>query len=104
MHEVSQNVDISLNVDALFNKFDKLLALNTLPTNFPNMQDVNDELIEETLPLMCSKDYTSIEKENLICTENVNSNLACIALPENSSWIGDGLMFYICYDSCMTYT
>ncbi|KAI5678354.1 hypothetical protein M9H77_09304 [Catharanthus roseus] len=30
---------------------------------------VNDELIEETLPLMCSKDYTFIEKENLICTE-----------------------------------
>ncbi|KAI5662303.1 hypothetical protein M9H77_21626 [Catharanthus roseus] len=27
--------------------------------------DVNDELIEETLPLMCSKDYTFIEKENL---------------------------------------
>ncbi|KAI5654544.1 hypothetical protein M9H77_31731 [Catharanthus roseus] len=28
--------------------------------------DLNDELIEETLPLICSKDYTFIEKENLI--------------------------------------
>ncbi|KAI5654019.1 hypothetical protein M9H77_31206 [Catharanthus roseus] len=104
MYEVSQNVDLSLKVDALSKKFDQLLALNTLPTNSPNVQDVNDELIEETLPLMCSKDYTFIEKENLICTENVNSNLACIAPPENSSLIGDGLMFYICYNFCMTYT
>ncbi|KAI5672774.1 hypothetical protein M9H77_13138 [Catharanthus roseus] len=32
-----------------------------------------------------------IKDKNLIYTENVNSNLACIAPPENSSLIGDGL-------------
>ncbi|KAI5649739.1 hypothetical protein M9H77_35744 [Catharanthus roseus] len=40
MYEVSQNVDLSLKVDALSKKFDKLLALNTLPTNSPNVQGV----------------------------------------------------------------
>ncbi|KAI5663831.1 hypothetical protein M9H77_23154 [Catharanthus roseus] len=38
MYEVSQNVDLSLNVDALSKKFDQLLALNTLPTNSLNVQ------------------------------------------------------------------
>ncbi|KAI5650808.1 hypothetical protein M9H77_36813 [Catharanthus roseus] len=38
MYEVSQNVDLSLKVDALSKKFDQLLALNTLPTNSPNVQ------------------------------------------------------------------
>ncbi|KAI5677517.1 hypothetical protein M9H77_08467 [Catharanthus roseus] len=40
MYEVSQNVDLSLKVDALSKKFDQLLALNILPTNSPNMQGV----------------------------------------------------------------
>ncbi|KAI5667937.1 hypothetical protein M9H77_17790 [Catharanthus roseus] len=40
MYEVSRNVDLSLKVDALSKKFDKLLALNTLPTNSPNVQSV----------------------------------------------------------------
>ncbi|KAI5671322.1 hypothetical protein M9H77_11686 [Catharanthus roseus] len=38
MYEVTQNVDLSSKVDALSKKFDQLLALNTLLTNFPNMQ------------------------------------------------------------------
>ncbi|KAI5647465.1 hypothetical protein M9H77_33470 [Catharanthus roseus] len=40
MYEVSQNVDLSLKVDALSKKFDQLLALNILPTNSPNVQGV----------------------------------------------------------------
>ncbi|KAI5680921.1 hypothetical protein M9H77_02148 [Catharanthus roseus] len=40
IYEVSQNVDLSLKVDALSKKFDQLLALNTLPTNSPNVQGV----------------------------------------------------------------
>ncbi|KAI5659337.1 hypothetical protein M9H77_28130 [Catharanthus roseus] len=40
MFEVSQNVDLSVKVDALSKKFDQLLALNTLPTNSTNMQSV----------------------------------------------------------------
>ncbi|KAI5675749.1 hypothetical protein M9H77_06699 [Catharanthus roseus] len=40
MYEVSQDVDLSLKVDALSKKFDQLLALNTLPTNSPNVQSV----------------------------------------------------------------
>ncbi|KAI5677400.1 hypothetical protein M9H77_08350 [Catharanthus roseus] len=40
MYEVSQNVDLSLKVDALSKKFDQLLALNKLPTNSPNVQGV----------------------------------------------------------------
>ncbi|KAI5681974.1 hypothetical protein M9H77_03202 [Catharanthus roseus] len=40
MYEVSQNVDLSLKVDALSKKFDQLLALNTLPTNSLNVQGV----------------------------------------------------------------
>ncbi|KAI5666858.1 hypothetical protein M9H77_16711 [Catharanthus roseus] len=40
MFEVSQNVDLSVKVDALFKKFDQLLALNTLPTNSTNVQSV----------------------------------------------------------------
>ncbi|KAI5666778.1 hypothetical protein M9H77_16631 [Catharanthus roseus] len=40
MFEVSQNVDLSVKVDALSKKFDQLLALNTLPTNSPNVQGV----------------------------------------------------------------
>ncbi|KAI5647946.1 hypothetical protein M9H77_33951 [Catharanthus roseus] len=38
MYEVTQNVDLSSKVYALSKKFDQLLALNTLPTNFPNVQ------------------------------------------------------------------
>ncbi|KAI5657919.1 hypothetical protein M9H77_26712 [Catharanthus roseus] len=38
MYEVSQYVDLSLKVDALSKKFDQLLALNALPTNFLNVQ------------------------------------------------------------------
>ncbi|KAI5648138.1 hypothetical protein M9H77_34143 [Catharanthus roseus] len=38
MFEVSQNVDLSVKVDALSKKFDQLLALNTLPTNSTNVQ------------------------------------------------------------------
>ncbi|KAI5683083.1 hypothetical protein M9H77_04311 [Catharanthus roseus] len=40
MYEVSQNVDLSLKVNALSKKFDELLALNTLPTNSLNVQGV----------------------------------------------------------------
>ncbi|KAI5671515.1 hypothetical protein M9H77_11879 [Catharanthus roseus] len=40
MYEVSQNVDLSVKVDASYKKFDQLLALNTLPTNSLNMQGV----------------------------------------------------------------
>ncbi|KAI5681808.1 hypothetical protein M9H77_03036 [Catharanthus roseus] len=38
MYEVTQNVDLSSKVDALSKKFVQLLALNTLPTNSPNVQ------------------------------------------------------------------
>ncbi|KAI5669685.1 hypothetical protein M9H77_19538 [Catharanthus roseus] len=38
MNEVSQNVDLSLKVDVLSKKLDQLLALNTLPTDSPNIQ------------------------------------------------------------------
>ncbi|KAI5668810.1 hypothetical protein M9H77_18663 [Catharanthus roseus] len=37
MYEVSQNVDLTLKVDVLSKKFDQFLALNTLPTNSPNV-------------------------------------------------------------------
>ncbi|KAI5673708.1 hypothetical protein M9H77_14072 [Catharanthus roseus] len=40
MYEVSQNVDLSLKVDAFSKKFDQLLTLNTLPSNSPNVQGV----------------------------------------------------------------
>ncbi|KAI5654747.1 hypothetical protein M9H77_31934 [Catharanthus roseus] len=40
MYEVSQNVDLSVKVDALSKKFDQLLALNTLPINSPNVQTI----------------------------------------------------------------
>ncbi|KAI5654389.1 hypothetical protein M9H77_31576 [Catharanthus roseus] len=40
MYEVSQNVDLSVKVDALSKKFDQLLALNTLSTSSTNMQGV----------------------------------------------------------------
>ncbi|KAI5664316.1 hypothetical protein M9H77_23639 [Catharanthus roseus] len=40
MFEVSQNVDLSMKVDALSKKIDQLLALNTLPTNSTNVQSV----------------------------------------------------------------
>ncbi|KAI5650026.1 hypothetical protein M9H77_36031 [Catharanthus roseus] len=40
MFEVSQNVDLSVKVDALSKKFDQLLALNILPTNSTNVQSV----------------------------------------------------------------
>ncbi|KAI5672667.1 hypothetical protein M9H77_13031 [Catharanthus roseus] len=43
IYEVSQNVDLSLKVDALSKKFDQLLALNTLPTNSPNVQQQGGE-------------------------------------------------------------
>ncbi|KAI5677048.1 hypothetical protein M9H77_07998 [Catharanthus roseus] len=38
MYEVSQNVDLSLEVEAVSKKFDQLLALDTLPTNSHNVQ------------------------------------------------------------------
>ncbi|KAI5672432.1 hypothetical protein M9H77_12796 [Catharanthus roseus] len=38
MYEVSQNVDLSVKLDALSKTFDLLLALNTLPTNSPNVE------------------------------------------------------------------
>ncbi|KAI5668475.1 hypothetical protein M9H77_18328 [Catharanthus roseus] len=47
MFEVSQNVDLSVKVDALSKKFYQLLALNTLPTNSTNVQkdmDTNDAM------------------------------------------------------------
>ncbi|KAI5682581.1 hypothetical protein M9H77_03809 [Catharanthus roseus] len=40
MYEISQNIDLSLKVDVLSKKFDQLLALNTLPTNSPNVQSL----------------------------------------------------------------
>ncbi|KAI5668859.1 hypothetical protein M9H77_18712 [Catharanthus roseus] len=40
MYEFSQNIDLSMKVDALSKKFEQLLALNTLPTNSPNIQGV----------------------------------------------------------------
>ncbi|KAI5677255.1 hypothetical protein M9H77_08205 [Catharanthus roseus] len=41
MYEVTQNVDLFSKIDALSKKFDQLLALNTLPTNSPNMQRIS---------------------------------------------------------------
>ncbi|KAI5672370.1 hypothetical protein M9H77_12734 [Catharanthus roseus] len=103
MYEVTQNADFSSKVDALSKKFDQLLALNTLPTNSPNVQKNpranyheqakavitirNGKLVDNKVGEPIKDNYTFIEKENLICTENVNSNLACIAPPENSSLI-----------------
>ncbi|KAI5666933.1 hypothetical protein M9H77_16786 [Catharanthus roseus] len=45
MYEVSQNVNLSAKVDALSKKFDQLLALNTMPTNSPNVQDSHTQSI-----------------------------------------------------------
>ncbi|KAI5658014.1 hypothetical protein M9H77_26807 [Catharanthus roseus] len=39
MYEVFQTVDLSIKVDAVFKKFDQLLALNTFPTNSSNVQE-----------------------------------------------------------------
>ncbi|KAI5662894.1 hypothetical protein M9H77_22217 [Catharanthus roseus] len=114
MFEVSQNVDISVKVDALSKKFDQLLALNTLPTNSPNLQRQlanaisrraegklpshpienpranyheqakavitirNGKLVDNKIGEPIKDNYTFIEKENLICTENVNSNLPAL--------------------------
>ncbi|KAI5657460.1 hypothetical protein M9H77_26253 [Catharanthus roseus] len=41
MYEISQIVDLPSKVDVLSKKFDQLLALNTLSTNSPNVQDLN---------------------------------------------------------------
>ncbi|KAI5648807.1 hypothetical protein M9H77_34812 [Catharanthus roseus] len=103
MFEVPQNVDLSVKVDALSKKFDQLLALNILPTNSTNVRKNlranhheqakavitirNGKLVDNKVGEPIKDNYTFIEKENLICTENVNSNLACIAPPENSSLI-----------------
>ncbi|KAI5667329.1 hypothetical protein M9H77_17182 [Catharanthus roseus] len=46
MFEVSQNVDISVKVDALSKKFDQLLALNTLPTNSTNVQKSMTQILD----------------------------------------------------------
>ncbi|KAI5648833.1 hypothetical protein M9H77_34838 [Catharanthus roseus] len=46
MFEVSQNVDLSVKVDALSKKFDQLLALNTLPTNSPNVQKSMTQILD----------------------------------------------------------
>ncbi|KAI5652932.1 hypothetical protein M9H77_30119 [Catharanthus roseus] len=45
MYEVSKNVDLSVKVDALSKKLDELLALNTLPTNSPNIRDSHTQSI-----------------------------------------------------------
>ncbi|KAI5683709.1 hypothetical protein M9H77_04937 [Catharanthus roseus] len=82
MDEVSQNIDLSLKVDALSKNFDQLLALSTLPTNSPNVQG----------------------KENLICTEDVNSNIVCITPLKNSSWIENHEMMDLCSIFVITFT
>ncbi|KAI5652971.1 hypothetical protein M9H77_30158 [Catharanthus roseus] len=46
MYEVSQNIDHSLKVDALSKMFGQLLALNTLPTNSPNVQEAMTQILE----------------------------------------------------------
>ncbi|KAI5649999.1 hypothetical protein M9H77_36004 [Catharanthus roseus] len=46
MYEVTQDVDLSLKVDALSKKFDQLLALNTLPTNSPNVQEAKIQILD----------------------------------------------------------
>ncbi|KAI5677880.1 hypothetical protein M9H77_08830 [Catharanthus roseus] len=48
MYEVSQNIDFSLKVDVLSKNFDQLLALNTLPTNSPNLQAMTQILDSHT--------------------------------------------------------
>ncbi|KAI5652904.1 hypothetical protein M9H77_30091 [Catharanthus roseus] len=114
MYEVSQNVDLSLKVDALSKKFDQLLSLNTLPTNSPNVQGKladgisrrdegnlpshpienpranyheqakavitlrNGKLVDNKVGELIKDRCTSIEKENLTCTEDINLNLAVL--------------------------
>ncbi|KAI5656540.1 hypothetical protein M9H77_25333 [Catharanthus roseus] len=46
MYEISQNVDLSLKVDALSKKFDQLLVLNSLPTNSPNVQESMTQILD----------------------------------------------------------
>ncbi|KAI5677588.1 hypothetical protein M9H77_08538 [Catharanthus roseus] len=46
MYEVSQNVDLPSKIDALSKEFDQLLALNTLPTNSPNMQESMRQILD----------------------------------------------------------
>ncbi|KAI5662320.1 hypothetical protein M9H77_21643 [Catharanthus roseus] len=98
MYEVTQNVDLSSKIDVLSKKFDQLLALNTLPTNCLNVQENpranhheqvkavitlrNGKLVDDKVTESIKDDYTSVEKENLIRSENVNYNLACIAPPK----------------------
>ncbi|KAI5649962.1 hypothetical protein M9H77_35967 [Catharanthus roseus] len=110
MYEVTQNVDLSSKVGALSKKFDQLLALNTLPTNSPNVQnnkvgepiknsDLNENEIEEID--IETKIEKKIEKE-LISSSNsktLESSPMTLYKPK-----GDGLMFYICYNFCMIYT
>ncbi|KAI5663988.1 hypothetical protein M9H77_23311 [Catharanthus roseus] len=175
MYEVSQNVDLFLKVDALSKKFDQLLALNTLPTNFPNVQSLesmtqildshtqsiakletqigqlanaisrrdedklpshpienpranyheqakvvitlrNGKLVDNKVgePIKDSElnnnetegiDMTKIERkiEKELAS---SSNFKSLESSPTASYKpkGDRLMFYICYNSCMTYT
>ncbi|KAI5681845.1 hypothetical protein M9H77_03073 [Catharanthus roseus] len=110
MYEVSQNVDLSVKVDALSKKFDQLLALNTLPTNSPNVQNNKvGEPIEdgkfhenETEGIdIGTKIERKIEKE---LASSSNSKTLESSPMASYKPKGDGLMFYICYNFCMTYT
>ncbi|KAI5654150.1 hypothetical protein M9H77_31337 [Catharanthus roseus] len=110
MYEVSQNVDLSLKVDALSKKFDQLLALNTMPTNSPNVQDnkvgepIKDGKLNENKTDgidIETKIERKIEKE---LASSSNSNTLESSPTASYKPTGNGLMFYICYNFCITYT
>ncbi|KAI5667289.1 hypothetical protein M9H77_14566 [Catharanthus roseus] len=151
MYEVSQNVDLSLKVDALSKKFDQLLALNTLPTNSPNVQGLESmtqildshtqsiakletqigqlantisrrdegklpshpienpranyhEQAKAVITLRSGKKVDNKVGEPIKDKELNENETEEIDIETKIEKNGDGLMFYICYNFCMTYT
>ncbi|KAI5663923.1 hypothetical protein M9H77_23246 [Catharanthus roseus] len=167
MYGVTQNVDLSSKVYALSKRLDQLLALSTLPTNSPNMQESMTQILDSRTQSIAKLETQIGQLDNAISRrnegklpshpiENLRTNYheqvkAVITLRngklvdnkvgepikddklnENeaegidmtkierkiekelasssnsktleSSPTGDGLMFYICYKFCMTYT
>ncbi|KAI5662623.1 hypothetical protein M9H77_21946 [Catharanthus roseus] len=90
MHEVSQTVDLSSKVDALSKKVDQLLALNALPINPPNVQDVHLETqIGQLAAAMSRRDEGKLPS-HLIENPKANSYheqiKAVIKLLETETW------------------
>ncbi|KAI5677156.1 hypothetical protein M9H77_08106 [Catharanthus roseus] len=140
MYGVAQNVNLSSKVDALSKKFDQLLALNTLPTNFPNVQSLESmtQILDSHTQFIAKLETQIGQLANTISRRDegepiedseLNDNETKgidirtkikrkiekeLASSSNSKTLkssptasykpkGDGLMFYICYNFCMTH-